>query len=418
MLYLVAFNATNALNYAYLVAMGLLLGTESYGLFGALFGLVYLASALGNTVQVAVAKQIAHLHSVQGGLSRRDILASFLPAGLVAVLVALAFLVASPLISRSLDASAALVLWAGVAAGLSVLVPAGYGALQGAQRFGALGASQIVASVSRVAVGVALVAAGWGPTGALAGVAIGYLPSGLVALLYAGRAVRTGDGTAVRVQAPSLRSLVAILIASVAIAAPTSIDVALVKHFLSATEAGHYTAIAVMGRVVLFVPLAISFIALPKVTQKVAQGQDPTSLLWRSIGQSAGLAGGTAALLVLMVAGLGWSPIGGEISPAAGALYWYLPAMIAFALVVPSIYYQIGCGNVRYLLVLLIPGMLAQTLAVLLFHGSIMAVARALLSVNLLLLVASLLPTLLPLSRQSRLAQPYLSRTSRSRTRA
>jgi len=40
--YFLSFNAANVLNYAYLVLMGFLLGEDSYGLFGALFGVVYL----------------------------------------------------------------------------------------------------------------------------------------------------------------------------------------------------------------------------------------------------------------------------------------------------------------------------------------------------------------------------------------
>ncbi len=114
---------------------------------------------------------------------------------------------------------------------------------------------------------------------------------------------------------------------------------------------------------------------------------------------------------MLMVSGLGWSPVGREISTATGALYRYLPAMIAFALVVPSIYYQIGRGNVRYLFALLIPGMLAQTVAVMLFHSSLMAVAQAMLAVNVSLLVASLLPAVLSLPRQARVAGPFSRRT-------
>ncbi|MFQ5879749.1 MAG: hypothetical protein ACE5IZ_06225, partial [Dehalococcoidia bacterium] len=262
--YFVAFNATNALNYVYLVSMGLLLGTESYGLFGALFGLVYLASALGNTVQVAVARHIASLQTAQGGaLSRQMIAGAFAPAGVLAAVVGLVFLILSPVLAETFHSSVEPLLWTGLAIALSVFVPAGYGVLQGTQRFARLGSSLLVAAVFRMATGSALVAAGWGPSGALAGVAIGYGASGLVALLPA--TGETTPGRQPRVAGPSIQSLAAILVASVAIAVPTSLDVALVKHFFPALEAGMFTAVAVLGRVVLFVPLAVSFIVLPKV---------------------------------------------------------------------------------------------------------------------------------------------------------
>ena len=44
-----------------------MVSTESYGLFGALFGLIYLVSALGNTVQLATARDVAHLQA-RGGV--------------------------------------------------------------------------------------------------------------------------------------------------------------------------------------------------------------------------------------------------------------------------------------------------------------------------------------------------------------
>ena len=46
-LFFVAFNASNVLNYAFLLAMSRELRPEEFALFASLFGAVYLASALG-----------------------------------------------------------------------------------------------------------------------------------------------------------------------------------------------------------------------------------------------------------------------------------------------------------------------------------------------------------------------------------
>lgn len=394
--YFVAFNATNAINYAYLVGMGLLLSTESYGLLGALFGLVYLVSALGNTVKVAVAKHIACSQTVQGGaVSRQVVMGAFAPAGVLAVVVGLAFLALSPALARAFHSSPGPLLWTSLAVALSVCVPAVYGVLQGMQRFARLGVSLLAGSVVRIAVGGALVAAGWGPSGALIGVAIGLAASGLLALLPATRETRPGRGED-RLAAPSAQSLAAILVASIAIAAPTSLDVVLVKHFFPALEAGMFTAVAVLGRIVLFVPLAISFIALPKIAARVSQGGNPSPLLWSTLAQTGILAGGAALLLFLMTSGLGWSPVGADISGALTPLHWYLPSMVAFALVVAFVYYQIGCGNTRSVFALLVPGIAAQAVLIILFHDSLTMVAQIMFAVNFLLLAASLFLVALP----------------------
>lgn len=392
--YFIAFNATNALNYAYLVSMGLLLGTESYGLFGALFGLVYLVSALGNTVQVAVARHIAHSQGQGGALSQGVLVWAFARAGALATVVGLTFLALSPALARAFDSPLTPLLWTSLAVALSVWVPAGYGVLQGGQRFAPLGASLLAAALFRMAIGAALVTAGWGASGALAGVAFGYAASGLLALVLA--IPESGHSPRPRLTAPSAYSLAAILVASLAVAAPTSLDVALVKHFFAAAEAGMFTAIAVLGRVVLFVPLAVSFIALPKVAARASRGADSASLLWSSLGHTAVLAGGTALLLVLLTSGFGWSPVGAEISGAMTSLHWYLPAMVAFALVVALVYYQIGRGNSSYVFALLVPGIAAQVALILLFHDSLTVVAQVMFAVNVLLLVASLFLVALP----------------------
>ena len=393
--YFVAFNASSALNYIYLVAMGLLLGTESYGLFGALFGLVYLFSALGNTVQIAVARHVASIRAAHGGpLGRRVLVGAFTPALALAAVSGFAMLVLSPVLADTFHSSTGPVLWAGLAIALSVLVPAGYGILQGTERFARLGASLMVAAVFRLTAGGLLVAAGWGPSGALIGVAIGFAASGLVALAPATR--RDAPGREMRVPGPSVRSLAAILVASVAIAVPTSLDVALVKHFFPAVEAGVFTAVAVMGRIVLFVPMAVSFIVLPKVAARISERRDPQPLLWNSLALTGLLAGSAAIVLELLISGLGWSPVGADISGAGTAIHWYLPAMVAFALVVAAVYYQIGRGNSAYVLALLLPGIAAQALLIVQFHGSLAAVGRAMFAVNFALLAASLLHAALP----------------------
>ena len=393
--YLLAFNSTNAVNYGYLIVMGLMLSTEGYGLFGALFGLIYLTSSIGNTVQVAVASQVAELRSRMGAVSRRHLLGAFLPALLLATVTLLAFLLVSAPLGDSFGTSRSPILWAGFGAALSILVPAGYGALQGLQRFQQLGVSQFVAAVARVTLGIGLVVAGFGPTGALAGVAIGYIPSGVLAALYAERQAARLTAEPATATLPAIGSLVAILLASLAVAAPTSVDVALVKHFFSAEEAGIYTAIAVLGRVVLFVPLAISFILLPKVVHAMARGRETRSYLLSSLGQAFALAVATAIGLAVVVEVLGWSPVGREISLSGDALFWYLAAMVAFSMLVPLIYYQIACGNLRNLLGIVVPAIVGQVVAVALFHGSLTAVAQALFAVNIVLLTLTLAPTFL-----------------------
>ena len=386
--YFVSFNLTNALNYLYLAAMGLVLTTQEYGLFVALFGVVYLVSALGNTIQVSTATHVARVLAVRGNIGVRDYLVSGGPALAVAVLMIAALLAATPILSAWFESPSGPVLWASLAAALSVLVPFAYGALQGLQRFTALGLSQLVMAASRVLSGFVLVAAGLGTSGALAAVALGYVPSALLALAFL-RRDDTAPSAAI-VSGPSLKFLIATLVASVVIAAPTSLDVALIRHFLPEVEAGAFAGMAVMGRVVLFVPLSISIVILPKAAADAAKGARSPGVLRNAIALTAALTIACAGFLALLAVA-GWSPVGDDIHFASDALPWYLLAMVMFALAVPSIYYRLGQGDLTFVPIV-VAGLVAQALAVLLLHESLAHVSLALLGVNLATALLLLLP--------------------------
>jgi len=75
--------------------------------------------------------------------------------------------------------------------------------------------------------------------------------------------------------------------------------------------------------------------------------------------------------------------------------------MVAFALVVASVYYPIRCGNTSYVFALLAPGIAAQALLILLLHDSLTTVAQVMFAVGFLLLAASLLHAALPRVRAS-----------------
>ena len=110
--YLVAFNLTGGLNFLYLIAAGLMLGADSYGLFIALFGVVYLVSALANTIQLATARQIA----AHGG-NASDVLK---PAIAATAGVTVLLLAATPALTEWFNASTADIVWTALAAGLTI----------------------------------------------------------------------------------------------------------------------------------------------------------------------------------------------------------------------------------------------------------------------------------------------------------
>ncbi len=390
-IYFAIFNVTNVLNYVYLVFVGFFLGADSYGLFGALFGIVYLASSLGNMVKMAVARHVATVQAQNGGVITRQVVMGGLAwSGAFAGVVGLVLMLAVPLIANAFDSPTAPVAWSCLAITLSIWVPAAYGVLQGMERFPSLGTALFVAAFVRFAAGGALVAAGAGVAGAMAGVVLGFAASAVYALVLCFRQVGEHDDSRpwIRVPAPRLSALAAVLVASLVVAAPTSLDVAVVRHIFSGQEAGAYTGIAVLGRVIIFASIAVPFTILPKVAVRTASGKPTGGLLVQGLAMTGSLAVAAAAAIAFAVDVMGWQLGGIDVSSAGAALHWYLAAMVLFSLTVTMIYYQVGRGNATFILAAGVPCIALQAILVALIADSLTAVAQVIFVLDAGLLLA------------------------------
>jgi len=177
----------NAGNYAFNVVMAFLLGPEAYGALAALLALVLVGSVPGLALQAVVARRVALAGSgrAPSGDSWPGVRWLVGRAGLALALLTVAI---GPglVLFLHLD-SAVPVLWLALALAPTPLLFAVQGLLQGRERFGALAAVLLAGAGVKLAVGLALVAAGLGISGAMAGVAAGGLLAALAGLRLAGR---------------------------------------------------------------------------------------------------------------------------------------------------------------------------------------------------------------------------------------
>src|ERR671931_683190 len=171
----------NGINYGYSVLMAALLGPSAFGALGALLALVLIGSVPGLALQTVVARHAALLRSDGDpvGLWRATL---HLSARWSAVLFA-ATALASPVLRGYLHLGSlvpALMLALVVAP-----TPFGFaaqGALLGREAFARLGTVGVTSAVCKLAGGLALVAAGLGVTGAMAGAAAGSVVGALAGL--------------------------------------------------------------------------------------------------------------------------------------------------------------------------------------------------------------------------------------------
>jgi O-antigen/teichoic acid export membrane protein len=179
----------NAGNYAFNVVMAFLLGPEAYGALAALLALVLVGSVPGLALQAVVARRVALAGS---GRAPSDAAwpGAWWLVGRAGLALALLTLLVGPglVLFLHLD-SAVPVLWLALALAPTPLLFAVQGLLQGQERFGALAAVLLAGAGVKLAIGVALVAAGLGVSGAMAGVAAGGLLAALAGLRLATRRV-------------------------------------------------------------------------------------------------------------------------------------------------------------------------------------------------------------------------------------
>jgi O-antigen/teichoic acid export membrane protein len=195
------------------------------------------------------------------------------------------------------------------------IVSALQGMLLGAQRFGALAASMLLNAAARLAVGVGLVAAGYGVDGALAASVAGSVlamlpPLALLRPALAGRLRRPrprGWRTATfgaeplgGLLAPGTaalgREVGAAALAFLGLLLLTNVDLLLARHYLAAEASGLYAAGAVVAKIAFWAPQFVATIVFPRLATEAAARR---RLLARA---AAVVAAPGAALLVALVA--------------------------------------------------------------------------------------------------------------------
>jgi O-antigen/teichoic acid export membrane protein len=231
--------------------------------------------------------------------------------------------------------------------------------------------------VLRLVFAIGLVFLGLGTAGALGAQIIAGVGTFVIALIPIGSILRrpvsidrSGHGLA-------LRDILAygglILVGTTCFAALTNMDVMIVKHYFAPTEAGQYAAASVLAKIILFFPGAIATVLFPKAAERHALQQDPSKMARQAAAAVIGLCGGLAGIyfiipefLIRLLYGPGYEPT----IPLVGFLG---VAMALFALVNLQMTYYFSIHKTRYI-PLLAGSTMIQTVAMLLFHDSLIDV--------------------------------------------
>ena len=363
----VSLGLLNVSNYAFHIVASRILTPAAYGGLSGLLAFLLIASVPCGVIQTVVAKRAAMLRADEGSRDELDSLATRTTRGLalVGLVAAAAVVVASPIVAAVLHIGTLPSLLLAPFAFLALVASVPLGILQGRKRFLELGWTMAAGVVARFVVGVGLMYAGWGIAGAL----IGSVVAQALVLAVSVRLLRL-PRSAWKAGAASLQGvrgeLASTLAAFTGFWLLVEADLVLARHYLGANESGVYAAAGVLARAILFLPAAISVVALPHFAETQHDVERSRRWLRLSLAATALLAFGAA--LVLAVFGRPLLTLTFGVRYAAGARFlpFLAPAMACLALTSVLLFFHIAVGSKAYRLVLL--GLAVEVALIFLWH--------------------------------------------------
>jgi O-antigen/teichoic acid export membrane protein len=343
--------ASNAVALLFTVLFARILGAEGYGSLAALLSTFLILAVPGSAVQVAVARETA-----MGRLGEGAELAATLARWRRTLLVACAVVVVVAALLRDQIASVLSVeeTWAAAATlptgCLWLLLSVERGALQGRHAYRPVAWSLLLEAFGRLAIGLVLVGAGLGVSGAYLGTPLSMAAVAVGLAWVSGRRLgRPARG----IDTESLRELMRgawpAVLGLFLVAILQNVDVILVKRRIGGDEAGAYAAAAVAAKAVVWVAIGVGLYLLPAAVRRTRDGGDPRPVLLRALGVVSLvalpmlLAYAVAPELVLRLA------FGDETAIASGALLTLGLAMTLLAAGYLCVQYMLALRRVTFL---------------------------------------------------------------------
>jgi O-antigen/teichoic acid export membrane protein len=312
--------------------MGRYLGISLYSELTAILSIFLIVSIPTQTVSTMLVRYVSKLKAENKEPEMIWLVrATILYLTVVALIMAIAVLIAIPFLVSFLNLSSdtSLII---LAAGLfiSMLYPIGIGTAQGLQRFGMVSLANFVGPLGKLIFGVLFVVLGFSVAGAFGGVVMG----SILALVIAYISIKDiFHGERKPFETTDLkRYLVPVTIAVLCFTILTNIDTFLARHYLNEVDAGLYSAASMLGKIILFLPGAISAVMFPRISQAHARGEGTYVIIRKSIIWTL-LISSAVAVVFLMIPGLVIETLfGPSFSAAAPSLAVLGVAMVLFGL--------------------------------------------------------------------------------------
>jgi O-antigen/teichoic acid export membrane protein len=331
--------------YIYLLIMARILSPDTFGVFGALFSVFYITCLAGQALREAIAVRIAETRVLHGdGVAIAGFIVAAKKLGLLALVPTTIFVLAAAPISSFFHVTSVVPV---VVLGFSLFTALGLdivlGLQQGLQQFRRLGSTGFFISQGlKLVFGASFVWIGWGLDGAISSLLASTTVAMIAGIVFNRVEFRQAATSSFHFHIRINSVLGPALVLGIFMALPTSGDVMIVNYFFGGYEAGLYSAIATLGKVVIFLPIAVSFVLLPKVSERHNSNEDTRGLLKRAL-VAVMLLSGVVVLICVFFPQFVIQIFFGEAYLSATGLVWlYVTAMLLCSLNIVTIHYSLA----------------------------------------------------------------------------
>lgn len=376
----------NAFNYLYHLLMGRMLGPTDYGTLASIFSVLYIISIVPLSTSVSIvkftsiAKNKKELANIYGSIKK------FMWKIAVVGIISISLL--SPFLANFLHIEE---YWGVFLSGpilfVSLITLVNQATAQGRLKFFGVVGPNFISSFGKLFIGIALVMFGFSVLGAIWGVLLGVV----LAYFYSQYFVRdikiTKTDYDIR---PFIKYSMPALIQALSFTSLFTTDLILVKHFLSAHDAGVYAALSTLGKIVFFASSPVTSVMFPIVSKRKALGQN-----YLKFGVLSFLINASISLVALIPYGFFPELVinglyGGRYIAPSGSLF----LMGAFISVYTSanllVNYLLSTGNTVSVIIPLISAIL-QIFAIIIWHESINEVITVSLIISMIMFVSVVL---------------------------
>jgi len=390
---IILFSCTLLLNisgYIYHLFMGRMLGPVDYGILGSLQAIIYIMVIPLNTIQTSITNFVARFKAKKEyGKISFLLSGSLKKLSLYGGIATVIFFGLSPLISSFLHIPSIMpLILLGIFMFTAFLLAVGRGALQGLQKFSLLGLNYITEGITKVILGVILVAVGLKINGAVGGgFTLSYIIPFLISLIIIRSLIKTKK-TKFNTSGVYKYSI-PILIMMITTTAIYTMDMILVKHFFSGEQSGYYAAISLLGKIIFFGSISIAMVMFPRVVEQQETKKDYKKTIWKALAITSSFCLAVIMLYFIFPAFIVNITFGKEYLAITKLMGPFSVFMGLVSLTYLLAYYNMSIKKKKFLYVL-VPLVIIEAIAIILFHHTLTQIIYMLLTLGFIMFASTL----------------------------